>query len=153
VSLNTVSAAMIVSAITAARLIAGAMGFPSETDVFHAPPLPGFEDFILSPALTLELPALNLQATPDAMTDEHVTSADWFNAIPQDFPHPSSVRERLWESEGPASIDPEVRISTLKIALGGMTALLGLALLALVVSFFTMRESSEAGPPVYRPHS
>ena len=152
-SLRTVIAAIILCAVTAARLIAGAMELSPATEVFLRQSLPGFEDFVLSPALTSELLPLGFQVTPGAVSGEDVSSADWFNATPKSVPHPSSVRERLWESEGPTSIDPEVRISTLKIALGGMTALLGLVLLGLVVSFFTMRETSNAGPPIYQPHS
>jgi hypothetical protein len=149
VNVRAAPLAVIFGILFAVRLTAGAMGLDSETAIFSAPSLPGFEDLSLSPVLQPEAPHLNLELIEGTPADAFVrstSSSDWLSGIPEILPQGTVARMPLWQAQGQPSADPGVRILTLRVALGGMTGLLALVLVLLVVSFFNMREPAN----VYR---
>ncbi len=115
----------------------------STNSLFASPPLPGFEDLLLSPALYPEFPLLNWTLVQNEPEDA-VSSTDWVGRVPAIMPHATSIHQPIWSSSPDTFGGTGVRSTTMKVALGGMIALLMLALLGFGVSFFTMREQAVA---------
>jgi len=136
----------VVFAITVVCLNASEVDVQLDTSVFHPPQVAGFEEFRLSPALNSEISQLNWTATAETAAQETVSSVDCRSGTPESLRMDSSIQERPWT--GQAVVDSNVRVPPLKLALGGMLALLALVLVGLAVSFFTIREPIDAKPRI-----
>jgi hypothetical protein len=140
--LSAVALAMIPFAGLAATMLDGLKSDPS---IFVQPAIAGLEDLPIAPVLIAEIPSLDLHPTSESEPAQSVSTADWSSGNAGMLSHSTSVWQTPWVSVQWESDAAAKRVSTLKVALGGMTAILALALIGLAVGFLTIREPETDG--------